>query len=183
MSMEEWAQHHFTSWMKGVAVLDERVQRCAENDYFTPKNSNKDALPVAVKHLLAMGQIFVPPAKTLGLERDLSPAKWEELLKWLGSFREALRYICIHLSVLEKFTRSVKMDHVGEARLEDLLGALRKANPCVRIIIVSGRGQPGNLPKAELFMSYSALSQYTTQTYQRAPVLLNLLCHGARRLT
>jgi hypothetical protein len=183
MSMEEWAQHHFTSWMKGVAVLDERLQRCAENDYFTPKNSDCNALPVVVKHLLAMGQVFVPPAGTLGLERDLSPAKWDELQKWLGSLRGTLRYVCIHLSVLEKLTRCVKMDHGGEASIEDLLGALRKANPCVRIIIVSGRGQPGNLPKGELFMSYSALSQYTTQPYQRAPVLLNMLCHGARRLT
>lgn len=181
MSISEWAQHHFSSWLKGVAVLDERVQRCAETDHFTPRQDGP-ALPVVVKHLLAMGQVFVPPADTLGLERDLTHEKWIELMKWIRSFRKGLRYVCVHLTILEKFARSVKADNGAYASMEQLVSYIRRENPNVRIIIVSGRGQPGNLPKGELFMSYSALSQYTTQTYQRAPVLLNMLCHAARRL-
>ncbi|HMQ77447.1 MAG TPA: hypothetical protein PKE21_15055 [Flavobacteriales bacterium] len=175
------AQHHLASWTKGVAVIDERVQGCAENDTYQPEATELNPKPSAIriKDLLCMGAVFVPPSSIIDLQRSdaFTDNLWKALVEeWLDSLHQALGYVCVHLTLLEKFSKSMDID------VDGLLDKLRSKLRGVRIIVVSGRGKPPELPKTELFMSYSALSQYTTQTFQRAPVLLNLLAHSTRRI-
>lgn len=175
------AQHHLASWTKGVAVIDERVQGCAENDTYQPEATELNPSPSAIriKDLLCMGAVFVPPSSIIDLQRSdaFTAALWEALVEqWLSPLQGVLGYVCVHLTLLEKFSKPMEM------KVEGLLDVLRSILPGIRIIVVSGRGKPPELPKTELFMSYSALSQYTTQTFQRAPVLLNLLAHNTRRI-
>lgn len=175
------AQHHLASWTKGVAVIDERVQGCAENDTYQPEATELNPNPSAIriKDLLCMGAVFVPPSSIIDLQRSdaFTAELWEALVeKWLSPLQGVLGYVCVHLTLLEKFSKSMEMN------VEELLDVLRSNLSGIRIIVVSGRGKPPELPKTELFMSYSALSQYTTQTFQRAPVLLNLLAHNTRRI-
>lgn len=176
---QTWAQHHLASWTQGVAVIDERVQAVAENETYQPAVSekNKDPKPIRVKDLLCMGGVFVPPG--MGLQRSDAFTKelWDQLVDtWLEPLHPMLGYVCIHLTILEKFSRSLKR------KVEDLIDEVKSKLTGIRIIVVSGRGKPPELPRSELFMSYSALAQYTTQTYQRAPVLLNILAHSTRRI-
>ncbi|MBL0128445.1 MAG: hypothetical protein IPP83_13545 [Flavobacteriales bacterium] len=176
-----WLQNHFTSWCQGVAVVDERIQRCAEHDHYkteaTPSQPAEENIPV--KDLLAMGGVFVLPWSACNLDdpNDFSAYRWRRLLVFLRATAPLLGYVVIHLTTLEKFREPTAKT------VEELLDQLRMVIGAARIIVVSGRGKPPGLPKSELFMSFSALSQYTTQTYQRAPVLLNMLCHSARRIT
>jgi hypothetical protein len=179
MPLTLWAQNHIVSWFQGVAVVDERVQRCAEHEtYQTESKDGVEGEPVRVKHLLAMGGVFVPPAADCPLDsQKYERASWDFLVRdWLCKLAPMLGYVCIHLTNLEKFKETT-----GKAP-NALLDEMRSHLPGVRIIVVSGRGKPPGLPKTEMFMSFSALSQYTTQTYQRAPVLLNMLCHSTRRI-
>lgn len=179
MSLTLWAQNHIVSWFQGVAVVDERVQRCAEHEtYQTESKDGVEGEPVRVKHLLAMGGVFVPPATDCPLDsQKYERPSWDFLVRdWLCKLAPMLGYVCIHLTNLEKFKEAT-----GKAP-NALLDEMRSHLPGVRIIVVSGRGKPPGLPRTEMFMSFSALSQYTTQTYQRAPVLLNMLCHSTRRI-
>lgn len=173
-----WAQHHTVSWFQGIAVIDERIQFHATTDAYQPeakKDSRPPAVPINV--LLAMGGVFTPPA-TLDLQRtDFDKDLWAGLLAWVRTLRPMLGYVCIHLTLLEKFEDLME----NGTTVNDLLDEMRAALPGIRFIVVSGRGKPPELPKTELFMSYSALSQYTTQTYHRAPVMLNILAHNTRR--
>lgn len=175
---EIWAQHHLASWTQGVAVIDERVQAIAESDTYQPAATemNPYPKPIRVKDLLCMGGVFVPPGMDLQRSDAFTKELWSKLVDtWLTPLHPMLGYVCIHLTMLEKFSRSL------DEKLEVLIDQIKSRLPGIRIIVVSGRGKPPELPRSELFMSYSALAQYTTQTYQRTPVLLNILAHSTRR--
>lgn len=187
-----WAQHHLVSWFQGIAVIDERIQLRAEQDHYQPEAKSVEITdPIPVKQLLVMGGVFVPPmvvsndtpdngeeqAKGVDLQQDVfSKGMWDVLVCWLKRLDVLVSYVCIHLTILEKFEKPTGKN------VDQLLDEVRGQLPGIRIIMVSGRGKPPELPKTELFMSYSALSQYTTQTYQRAPVLLSMLSHNTRRI-
>lgn len=176
---QTWAQHHLACWTQGVAVVDERVQAVAENEIYQPAASekNKDPKPIRVKDLLCMGGVFIPPGMELQRSDAFTKELWDQLVgTWLAPLHPMLGYVCIHLTILEKFSRSL------DEKLEVLIDQIKSRLPGIRIIVVSGRGKPPELPRSELFMSYSALAQYTTQTYQRTPVLLNILAHSTRRI-
>lgn len=176
---QTWAQHHLASWTQGLAVIDERVQAVSENDTYQPAatNMNPDPKPIRVKDLLCMGGVFVPPGMDLQRSDAFTQELWDQLVvTWLTPLHPMLGYVCIHLTILEKFSRAL------DKKVDDLIDRIKLTLPGIRIIVVSGRGKPPELPRSELFMSYSALAQYTTQTYQRAPVLLNILAHSTRRI-
>lgn len=181
--LNAWAQNHLVSWFQGIAVIDERIQLHAATEAYQPEaQEDKDPPePIPVEILLVMGGVFTPPMNPTGVDLQqtkFTEAVWISMLAWLRLITPMLGYVCIHLTLLEKFSKVVP----GIKTVEELLNELRKRLPEVRIIVVSGRGKPPELPKTELFMSYSALSSYITQTYQRLPVHLSMLSHHARRI-
>lgn len=177
LAKDELGQHHLAYWLSNVAVIDERIQAAVHVSTYTPLvEDEKDREVIQVKHLLDMSGVFVPH-RSIDLNGAYDQQLWDRLTTWLDERSSCLSYVVIHLSVFEKFLPNKVIGSIEEG-----LDRLRKELGHVRIIIASGRGKPPNMPKDELFISYSALSQYLTQQYQRSPLLLSILCRSARRL-
>lgn len=177
LAKDELGQHHLAYWLSNVAVIDERIQAAVHVSTYTPLvEDEKDREVIQVKHLLDMSGVFVPH-RSIDLNGAYDQQLWDRLTAWLDERSSCLSYVVIHLSVFEKFLPNRVIGSIEEG-----LDRLRKELGHVRFIIASGRGKPPNMPKDELFISYSALSQYLTQQYQRSPLLLSILCRSARRL-
>lgn len=173
------SQAHVAYWLKATAVIDERVQHAAQTDTYslgTSKDQHGQAETIPVDRLLEAGAVFVPP-RTINLQQNaFNDALWTKLCDWLHKLTPMLSYTYVHLGVLEKFSASLGVS------VKDLLQQLKDGSLGVRFIVISGRGKPHSLPQGELFVNYSAASQYLTQTYTRSPFLLSALSHSARRL-
>lgn len=172
-------QAHVAYWLKATAVIDERIQQAAQTDTYSlgaQKGKQGQTEIIAIERLLAAAGVFTPPT-TINLQQNtFNNGLWTELLGWLGKLRPMLSYSYVHLGVLEKFSATL------ERPVSELIAQIKTDLTGVRIIVISGRGKPHTLPPGELFVNYSAASQYLTQTYTRAPVLLSTLSHSARRL-
>lgn len=172
-------QTHVAYWIKATAVIDERIQQAAQTDtYSLGSQGGKHGQPdiIGIERLLAAANVFTPPT-TINLQQNtFTDELWTKLLEWLGKLGPMLSYTYVHLGVLEKFSAALKPS------VSELIDQIKEVLPRVRIIVISGRGKPHNLPDGELFVNYSAASQYLAQTYTRAPVLLSALSHSARRL-
>lgn len=170
-------QHHLAYWLDDTAVIDERIQAAVHVDTYSPEVKSEDMKEtIRVKHLMDLAGVMIPHSRLNLHEQVFSPDLFKRLVDWLAERSTMLSYVYIHLSILEKFEAANVM------KLQAALDHLKSKLPATRIIVISGRGKPHNLPDGALFVSYSAVSQYLTQRFQRSPVLLHRLSRSARRL-
>lgn len=173
---DDLSLHHLDYWMSEIAIVDERIQRAAHESSYSLISGEQ----VWVKHLLDVSSVRVPPVATVDLnEQEYTEPMWngsDGLLPWLQGLKVGPDYMFVHLGILEKFKSCMPKTPA------DLLGELRSELPGTRIIVVSGRGKPSELPDHVCFLSYSALNQYVTQHISRSPFLLHELARCARRI-
>ena len=103
----------------------------------------------------------------------------EGIFKWIKHFTSKenvkLDYLIVHLGVLEKLlgtTDFIKLNSLYKSDFKTICNG-------VKIIIISGRGKPHNIPEFERFLNYSQVAQYISDNQSK--YLLTDLCYSARK--
>lgn len=182
------------SIFKKVIILDERIQEAAFSLKYDPGDKN---IPY-YKIYLANG-IYIPDNDFFDLSKKsyrtgINDENIQEILNGKIKFKcgvnetknvriEDANYLVLHLGVIEKFLaykekrKNKPEEEKKEIRkfLDELLNDYN-----IKLIIVSGRGKPGNLPENLPYLNYSALSQYCIDN--RSKYLLSELLLSSRKL-
>lgn len=99
--------------------------------------------------------------------------------KWIRHFTSnedvKLDYLIVHLGVLEKLLGSTDLIKLNKLYLSEFK---TKCNG-VKIIIISGRGKPNNIPEFERFLNYSQVAQYISDNQSK--YMLTDLCYSSRK--
>lgn len=191
------------SVLTNIGIVDERLQDFAINTLFRVNNDNADLnAEVSYAKLFEAMNIFMPvkqpkkgsrhipdqPLKSDSLNIDLYNSDFsnyvddnrvmsikEAIEEWIKEYSSKLDYIIIHLGILEKMysTDKVKL-------MEMFCDKFKPKCARTKIIIISGRGKPHNLPKGERFLNYSQVSQYISDGQSKHK--LTDLCYSSRKL-
>lgn len=147
-----------------IVILDERIQEYAKHGTYKPKRGNE----IPVRDIYKNTNIHVPDEDNCNLgaqDFDL------EYCKILAVFEEQndASFFVIHLGVIEKLIeshnrRSVVRKYDKEREVKEFLEEIICSEPnnieYNKLIIISGRGRPHNLPPDTRYLNYSIISQY-----------------------
>lgn len=100
-------------------------------------------------------------------------------------------FLLIHLGIIEKLIACYRADKINDWKydkddigvkrfIEDVLMNNNKKDIETKIIIISGRGRPHNLPKNYLYLNFSLVSQYCIEN--RLKYLLNDVVFSAKQI-
>jgi len=113
------------------------------------------------EYLRQMG-LFVPPKNDLTnlMSQTFSSQMVKALNEYIDNLDYQTEYLVIHLGIIEKL-----MKNTLEYAISDWLNVrrqnwLKKYGTLLKIIIISGRGKPSNMPENELFLPFSVVQQY-----------------------
>ena len=187
-----------------IGIIDERLQEFAiETRVKVPNDPDQEGI-IIMKYFEAMN-VFMPLKKARSQEPD-KPKQYEpdvvhetdvlniDLLepdfknerdskiisvkdaieKWVETFSPNLEYLIVHLGILEKMYSTNKED-LARKFIESF--KIKCSN--AKIIIISGRGKPHNLPDGVRFLNYSQVSLYISDNQSK--YLLTDLCNSARK--
>lgn len=163
-----------------IVIIDERIQEYAGYGRYTPKN--KDGTPakdIRVSKIYENTNIYVPAKSPDDFVCNLGAQNFDEqYLEILAIFKDQMElaqaeknpcFYVIHLGIIEKLIashnkqRDVKTTYNKDSDikkfLEDIICVPNKID-YNRIVIISGRGIPHNLPANTRYLSYSIISQY-----------------------
>lgn len=150
-----------------IVVIDERIQEYAEYGEYKPKNGKNIKISDIYKHT----NIYVPKSKSecnLGLQSF--DDEYSKILAVFEQQKEACFFV-VHLGIIEKLIEShnkkeeIKKKYNKDRDIEiadflnDLIFVPNKIS-YNRLIIISGRGTPHNLPPNTRYLNYSIISQY-----------------------
>lgn len=97
----------------------------------------------------------------------------EKLIDWIASYGREMDYLLIHLGVLEKMF-GTDPEVLKNKYKEQIIDKLHNT----KVIIISGRGKPDNLPDGELFLNYSQVAAYISDNQSK--YMLTELCLSSR---
>jgi len=154
-----------------VAIIDERIQEIAFND------SDQQVTEVKLADILEKMNIFLPPLKdhtdhNIFFDLAYKDAKQYEvpLSRWLAEKASSgLDFLVIHIGIIEKLAGT---DQNSIARW--LADTQRIIGGHVTIVVVSGRGNPSNLPPGTRFVAYSNVARYVLEDHCKFQ-LVNIL--------
>lgn len=159
-----------------ICVIDERIQEAAYKYKYKPEGSSTTEIPFW--KLFASSNVIIPEEKiNLNLQsfKDIKEDLFKFIQKlskhnsYLNYSRDKVDFFIIHLGILEKLIKTEDSWKYGFGKngilqyVKKIFGVDENSriNEKIssRIIIVSGRGKPHNLPDEFNFLSYSILSQ------------------------
>ncbi len=162
-----------------VAILDERIQSeaCKINAVHT---SNVNINRGDKFQILEGMKVFIPEEKSefnLNANSFLEGAKEEERIsykikEWIKLKAEHCNYILIHQGIIEKLLGSTDV-----GKIENFVRDFEKQK--AKLIIISGRGKPSNLPNDVFYLPFSLVNQYVVS--YRSKIYLYKLLISARR--
>ena len=115
------------------------------------------------------------------IDINLSSACFDESLKnriidWISDNSYNLEFIIIHLGIIEKLCGNTDSREIENYFYSTIVPACKSS----KIILISGRGKPHNIPAEIRFLNYSQVSSYVSDNCSK--LLLYDLCNSARRL-
>jgi len=166
-----------------IVVVDERIQEYAKHG--TYHTADGDEIK-AIKIYKNTG-IYVPDESVCKLGSQVFDKQFSKIL---GVFRDQndANFFIIHLGIIEKLiesynrTVSARM-YDKETQVKDFLEEVVCSPTGIdynRLIIISGRGKPHNLPDDTRYLNYSIVSQYMIDL--RFKYLLSEAVFSARKL-
>lgn len=166
-----------------IVVLDERIQEYAKCGIYKPAEGEA----IAVKDIYSNTGIHVPDEWDCNLSSQVFDSEFGKILRTFSDHKDASFYV-IHLGIIEKLMESYNRG-AGE-RKYDKETQVKKflEEVCVqpnnidynRLIVISGRGKPHNLPNDTRYLNYSIISQYMIDV--RFKYLLSEAVFSARKL-
>ncbi|NRB62772.1 MAG: hypothetical protein HRU40_07060 [Saprospiraceae bacterium] len=148
-----------------IGILDERIQAeiC---------DSDSD---INIIQISKMMNIFVPDESDINLNKNSFHEDGDSVAtkvkEWVKKNKNIFDYIVIHQGIIEKSIRSTEV--------EEITKFVSEFNKKAKLIIISGRGKPSNLPKDIFYLPFSLVNQYVI-TY-RSKIYLSKLLQSARR--
>ena len=157
-----------------IAILDERIQESSMLD--DPELLKlKDEHPVIDTKLirtLSWMNIFVPSINEFNLSANDYNTIRDKLEAWINQQVNSIDYLVLHMGVLEKYIGSTDQEKISKWK-EDFEAAHK-----AKIIFISGRGLPSNLPKYSLYLPFTLFNQYLINN--RSKIYLTKLIHSLR---
>jgi len=151
-------------------ILDERIQEEAENPDRQKQNKK-------LREILENMGIFVPPCDDSMGGFDLYAKKLpstEMLFDWINKIDPPTKYVLVHLTLIEKLQHST-----NTIEIQKWIEKFNNKFETRKLIIISGRGTPSNLPNGVLFLPYSIISRYILE--DRSKFHIAKLLYSARR--
>jgi len=173
----------FESFINKVGILDERIQEFAYNSKYKIITANEE---VPYIHCFYKMNIFIPnkyestEKSSFDNEIDLGSTEYnkvkERILRWINIEGPKLNFLFVHMGILEKLCGDTNKQKVNDYFIDNFIN---KCGKC-KIIIISGRGKPHNIPKNSRFLNYSQVAAYLCDNQSK--YLLNDLCYSARKI-
>lgn len=152
-----------------IAIVDERIQKNAMGSFWGVKKIDE----------FNKNQIFMPLPEVLNLNHNDFGLIEYDLKSWITSISKNLDYLVLHLGILEKIL-SLNQLPATYINIENLINSLIQGiEHKPKVVIISGRGKPSNIPKNMLFLNYSVISQYCIDTKFKY-LLVNALSNARR---
>lgn len=159
------ADRYYTLPLK-VVVLDERVQEAGQTQRYTLRGGNE----ILYKTLYQYTNIQVPEQEAINYSvANYSVSCLKETIKYLETHSSDAYFFVMHIEVIEKLIyahnqdkaqQQYSLDKAGiECFLTQILFAA-KAVDLSRIVILSGKGVPTNLPTSVRFLHLSNIAEY-----------------------
>lgn len=167
-----------------IVVLDERIQEYAKHGTYNPIKGDL----ISVSDIYKNTNIFIPEEVVCNLGAQSFDLEYDKMLELFVNQRDASFFI-IHLGVIEKLIESHnrrkgsrRYDKENEIRefLEGVICSDPNNIDYNRLIIISGRGRPHNLPAYTRYLNYSIVSQYMIDL--RFKYLLSEAVYSARKI-
>lgn len=158
-----------------IGVVDERIQKASQDLKY------KGSIPFT--DIYEKTRVIMPKIEPI----DLNKRNFKEnfngksiksfLEEWFELNTNDMDFLLIHLSIIEKLiTGKDKSSYKIEKYIKDFIV---KDNQRIKVILISGRGKPHNIPSNYAFINYSNAAQYFLES--REKYLLTELVYSARK--
>lgn len=149
-----------------IVIIDERIQEYAQYGVYKPESENE----IKVKDIYEHTNIYVPDHSVCNLGLQNFDEEYDKILEVFRKEKKACFFV-IHLGVIEKLIQShnkkegvkITFDKDIDTKIGQFLEEMI-CNPNEisynKLIIISGRGTPHNLPPNTRYLNYSIISQY-----------------------
>jgi hypothetical protein len=191
-----------------IYIIDERLQELAENTTYRPEQkAGNTSEGLQFTDLLFCTNVIIPLSgkESTKIRRqdnnsrkfNLNETSFNEIkdktiiyLRSLVKTKSEKEYdknkadfLLIHLGVLEKLITATKWpagkDDIGVKKfIEEQI--LQNKNVETKIIIISGRGKPHNMPPGYLYLNFSIVSQYCIEN--RLKYFLNEVVYSSKKI-
>ncbi len=172
-----------------ICILDERIQSFAISQSYSPQRGE----PVSFREYFEYIGVHIPTRNVIDLNAQnfIAPrgenaesvmAQFKEFFKPSNgqtSLADKCRYIFIHISLMEKMIVEGSKDNKGKIR-EKLMEIVRTQEIYDKIILISGRGTPDNVPDDCRYYPLSALQNAVETNFDK--FLIVQAAYNARRL-
>ena len=160
-----------------VGIIDERIQYFAHNFRYSFVNKEKASDPDDILYFeyFKKMNIIIPIIDIDLADSNYSPSLKQNILDWIKKESQLLDFIFLHMGILEKLCGNTKETSIMEYFNKEIL---RNCKDC-KVIIISGRGRPHNIPSNTRFLNYSQVAAYLCDNQSR--YMLNDLCDSARK--
>lgn len=166
-----------------IVILDERIQEYAKNGNYKPKDGDDIPINVIYKNT----KVFVPNEKVCNLGKQNFDENLDNILSVFNSERTA-NFFIIHLGIIEKLIESFNRKNNTNLYNKDTgIQFFLETIICKpyhidynKLVVISGRGKPHNLPGNTRYLNYSIISQYMIDL--RFKFLLSEAIYSARRV-
>ncbi|MCD4680742.1 MAG: hypothetical protein K8S00_10180, partial [Bacteroidales bacterium] len=150
-----------------IGIVDERVQSFGKGKYREKITYNE---------LFNKMNICLPKKDIdLNCPNDKIEEVASDLLRWINVVSKKLDFLLIHLGIIEKF-----FGKEDDTSIKDFIDEIIPDDKDLKVILISGRGKPHNLPKKIRFLNFSQVAYYTCDNQSK--YMLTDLCFSARKL-
>lgn len=167
-----------------IVIIDERIQEYAKHGKYSAIDGNE----IKVSDIYESTNIYVPTDKVCDLGIQNFDLEYNKIFKFFEDHSDA-NFFVIHLGIIEKLIQS-------HNRREDVFHTFNKEKGIKefleeticntykidysRLVIISGRGIPHNLPSDTRYLNFSIISQYMIDL--RFKYLLSEAIFSARKI-
>lgn len=149
----------------GVIIFDERIQVLVDKEsrFYGGKS-------ITQRELLSLARIYVPEIHNGGLALNLNirdNLTENIFLEWLEEALDKytkLHYFLVHIGLIEVVVGS------GEKEIQRFIDVIRNRLN-LQVILISGRGNPANLPNNTYFLNTSILTDYLLNRYDKVGLI------------
>ncbi|MDR2385527.1 MAG: hypothetical protein LBD80_07720 [Tannerella sp.] len=169
-------------------------------DYYTLYQFNNIFVPVTKEYKLqeykcsssVKAQSVYHSELKINLNEQNFDNNYSDIIKYINEDIKNTDFVVIHLSILEKMIKSYKGAHYDDTDKKGVENFIRdivfkevaitdKQDYYDRIVVISGRGKPNNLPDNIRYLNFSVVQQYMTDRQHKFP--LTEAIYSARKLT
>lgn len=182
---EDWETDKWTiSCNTKIKVIDERIQDFALKNSYSAEGGKK----ILYNDIYKNTRILIPDEKI-----DLNKQNFDETFNLIKDYiqdpNDNIDFLVIHLGIIEKLISSYKDYSYNKEKPNEIESFIKEVlckvnnNDIIeydKIIVISGRGKPHNLPKNIRFLNYSVVAQYLID--RRCKYTFAEVVHSARKL-